>query len=107
MSNKELYEQIMQHVAKVVKETLNNLDECECGGDACPVGNFGGVTAPYSTPLNTIGVGDIVPAGVNTYGSGDRFDYGNAIPKKKKSSKKNKRRKDNTIFNTIAVKKAY
>ena len=34
MSNKELYEQIMQHVAKVVKETLNNLDECECGGDA-------------------------------------------------------------------------
>ena len=26
MSNKELYEQIMQHVAKVVKETLNNLE---------------------------------------------------------------------------------
>jgi hypothetical protein len=107
MSNKELYEQIMQHVAKVVKETLNNLDECECGGDACPGGDFGGVTAPYSTPLNTIGVGDIVPAGVNTYGSGDRFDYGNTIPKKKKSSKKKNRKKENTIFNTLAVKKTY
>lgn len=105
MTNKELYEQIMQHVAKVVKETLNNLDECEGGGDFG--GDFGGVTAPFSTPLNTIGVGDIVPAGVNTYGSGDRFDYGNTIPKKKKSSKKDKRKKENTIFNTLAVKKAY
>lgn len=28
----------------------------------------------YNTPMNTIGVGDPVPFGINSYGSGDRFD---------------------------------
>ena len=28
----------------------------------------------YNTPMNTLGVGDPVPFGINSYGSGDRFD---------------------------------
>ena len=34
----------------------------------------------YNTPCNTIGVGDPVPYGMNSLGSGDRFDLG---PKRK------------------------
>lgn len=30
----------------------------------------------YNTPFNTIGVGDPVPYGMNSLGSGDRFDLG-------------------------------
>lgn len=30
----------------------------------------------YNTPFNTVGVGDPVPYGMNSFGSGDRFDMG-------------------------------
>ena len=30
----------------------------------------------YNTPFNTVGVGDPVPYGMNSLGSGDRFDLG-------------------------------
>lgn len=36
----------------------------------------------YNTPMNTIGVGDPVPFGINSFGSGDL--YGQVLPKRKK-----------------------
>lgn len=30
----------------------------------------------YNTPFNTVGIGDPVPYGMNSLGSGDRFDLG-------------------------------
>ena len=36
----------------------------------------------YNTPMNTIGVGDPVPFGINSFGSGDL--YGQVLPKGKK-----------------------
>lgn len=41
----------------------------------------------YNTPMNTIGIGDPVPASMGTFGSGDRFDGGIG----KKSKNKNKK----------------
>lgn len=41
----------------------------------------------YNTPMNTIGIGDPVPAGMGIFGSGDRFDGGIG----KKSKNKNKK----------------
>ena len=35
----------------------------------------------YNTPMNTVGVGDPVPFGMNSLGSGDRFDNGFAKKK--------------------------
>ena len=29
----------------------------------------------YNTPMNTIGIGNAVPAGINTLGSGDLFQF--------------------------------
>ena len=41
---------------------------CDCGN------SFGGVTGDmFATPFNTIGMGDVIPAGVNTLGSGDKL----------------------------------
>lgn len=42
----------------------------------------------YNTGFNTIGIGDPVPAGMNTLGSGDLFQYGNVSNKRKKNKQK-------------------
>lgn len=41
----------------------------------------------YNTPMNTIGVGDPVPFGINSYGSGDRFDTTPGSKSKNKNKK--------------------
>lgn len=43
----------------------------------------------YNTPMNTVGIGDPVPFGIGTYGSGDRFD----TTPDSKSKVKNKNKK--------------
>jgi hypothetical protein len=46
---------------------------------------FGGVTmGGMQTPFNTIGIGDPVPYGIGTFGSGDKF-ASNSKKKNKKS----------------------
>lgn len=42
----------------------------------------------YNTPMNTIGVGDPVPFGTNSYGSGDLF--GSIFPGMPKAPKRSK-----------------
>ena len=44
-------------------------------------------TVVYNTPMNTIGVGDPVPFGINSYGSGDRFDTTPGSKSKNKNKK--------------------
>ncbi len=41
----------------------------------------------YNTAFNTVGVGDPVPYGLNSFGSGDRFDLGPNFNNKKKKGK--------------------
>jgi len=47
----------------------------------------------YNTPFNTVGIGDPVPYGMNSFGSGDRFDMGpnfkQKLPKGKSYSQYN------------------
>lgn len=91
----------------IKKGIYNALKECDCCGD------FGGVSSPYSTPMNTIGVGDIVLAGTPAMtagdfasdanlGSGDRFDI---IDFSRKTTKIN-RKKKNTKKSALATKKS-
>lgn len=64
---------------------------CDCG--CC---DFGGVCGDaYSTPLNTLGVGDVIAPTCNSYGSGDRFDmfYFPMAVKSKGYGKINKKKK--------------
>ena len=79
---------IFDYIENCDKETLktvgfenNSLDEGECCGSGdC----FGGVSMPYNTPMNTIGVGDVIAPGPNgQLGSGDLF-----VPIKKPAIKK-------------------
>lgn len=43
---------------------------CDTGGMGSGDGFFGGAGGPaYNTPMNTVGVGDPVPAGKNTLGN--------------------------------------
>lgn len=44
----------------------------------------------YNTPMNTLGIGNPVPAGMNTLGSGDLFQFS---PKRKKIKKITKQQK--------------
>ena len=41
----------------------------------------------YNTPMNTLGVGDPVPFGINSYGYGDRFDTTPGSKSKNKNKK--------------------
>jgi hypothetical protein len=50
--------------------------------------DFGGINGGgFSTPMNTIGIGDPVPAGINTLGSGDLFTTAVKAGKKGKNQK--------------------
>jgi len=95
---RKIYDRVMECVSKHVKQALSHLDEGECGGD-CGGGDFfggsdfGGVTSPYNTPYNTIGIGDPVPATFHSCGSGDRWDYYPFMSTKGTSSKKTKKGK--------------
>ena len=64
----------------------------------------------YNTPLNTVGVGDPVPYGMNSLGSGDRFDMGPKrkvkLRKKGKSFSQYNYNPSNATFGKPAVKKA-
>lgn len=42
----------------------------------------------YNTPMNTIGIGDPVPFGINSFGSGDRFDTTPGSNRKSKNKNK-------------------
>lgn len=46
----------------------------------------------YNTPMNTIGIGNAIPAGINTLGSGDLFQF--STKRKKISSKKHNKIKN-------------
>lgn len=89
MDKRTLYEHIMQNVAIEVKKALLEMDDIN-EGECCDCGCQGGVGAPYATLNNTIGVADVVPAGINTLGSGDRFDMGTYGGDKKKKKRKRK-----------------
>lgn len=65
-----IYQQLINEIEN---GELNKIDEGEC----C-----------YSTGANTIGMGEVIPAGINTIGSGDRFDMPAAKIATKKSKKK-------------------
>ena len=50
--------------------------------------DFGGMNGGgFSTPFNTIGIGDPTPAGTDNIGSGDIYASLNKKPAKKKRSK--------------------
>ena len=79
--------------------------EGECAGDC------GGVSGSYNTPMNTVGVGNIVPAGTpamtgaqqandSQNGSGDI-----TIPTSSKKKSKTKIKEKETLYFPIAVKK--
>lgn len=61
-----------------------------------PKGLFedGDTSGAYATTVNTIGIGDPVPAGNDSLGSGDKFDnqFKMAIKKRSPEVKKGKRR---------------
>ena|GEM_PF-1427078 len=67
------------------------------GVDANLVEDMGGVVSPMATLLNVPGMGNAVPPGINSFGSGDK--WGNTIGMytqslfKKKKNKKNKKKK--------------
>lgn len=48
----------------------------------------GETSGAYATTMNTIGIGNPVPAGTNSIGSGDKFDCGKGKIAKKKGPKK-------------------
>jgi len=48
-----------------------NLKEGEC---CCDCGTVDVGAGMYNNAFNTVGMGDVVPAGMGTIGSGDRFD---------------------------------
>ena len=55
---------------------------CDCDSGNC--GMIGGLSSPaYNNPYNTIGVGDVRPAEINHYGSGDLM-WNNCKKKRKK-----------------------
>lgn len=62
----------------------------------------GETSGAYATTMNTIGIGDPVPAGTNTLGSGDKFDNTKIKIAKKKGPKKIIKLKN---VNTISVQK--
>lgn len=49
----------------------------------------------YNTAANTIGIGNAVPAGINTLGSGDLFQFSKKRPYSKKRSSNIKTKKFN------------
>ncbi|WQJ53619.1 MAG: hypothetical protein [Wendovervirus sonii] len=100
--NKLIYERIIDAISTGIKNGITRLDECDggdCGGIAVDAG-----TCMYNNGFNTVGMGNVVPAGYpcmtgadfanDAYnGSGDRFDIfypGNDKSKKTKKKKKNK-----------------
>lgn len=84
---------VKRFMFEVLREILHNdsLIEGEVCGDYMP-------DSAYNTPVNTMGMGDVVVPGVDHVGSGDRFDnfiFGDLVrkrnSKKKKKSKKKSR----------------
>lgn len=56
----------------------------------------GGLSGPFATLGNTIGVGDPVPAGINSLGSGDKYPVIGSKPAVKKSAPANKKERKQT-----------
>lgn len=50
----------------------------------------------YNTPMNTIGIGNAIPAGINTLGSGDLFQFSKKNPYMKKGINKIKKKFNKT-----------
>lgn len=88
MDDKEKLKKIVKnHVDKKIKEVFE--EEGFCPGGAyftSSPGTVGGVYGPFQTLNNTVGIGDPVPAGIDSAGSGDRFD--NKVVKKISKKKK-------------------
>lgn len=57
----------------------------------------------YNTTFNTMGIGNAVPAGNTTTGSGDKFD--NSLKKDKKKKSKQKSFSVNELPNIVYLKK--
>lgn len=88
---------MMESLSSIYKELLKIVE-----------GEFGGVDscgAAYNTPMNTLGVGDVVPPGNNGFGSGDLFcpiftrqHRKPAKSRKKKTKSKTKIRRKAMVF---------
>lgn len=111
MNKKLLYESIMKAVAKEVKRAIN--EEFMFEGECC--GDVGGLSMSYNTPMNTVGVGDVIPAGRPAMtgaaqasdafnGSGDIM-LGNVYKPKNKKRKNSKRKRKVTTHFPMAIKK--
>ena len=78
-------------------------------GECC--GECGGIGGSYNTPMNTIGVGNVVPAqGAAMTGAQQASDMFNGsgdltIPKSQKKSKKNKSKNSGITYFPLATKK--
>lgn len=77
----KLKEVIKNRAEKKIKEVFEEEGFCPGGAyfSSAP-GTVGGVYGPFQTLNNTVGIGDPIPAGIETAGSGDRFD--NKVTKK-------------------------
>lgn len=63
---KRLVEKMLRDIDDVIYDAIMEDGEC-CG-------TMGGASAPYSTPMNTMGIGDPVPPTMNHCGGCDRYD---------------------------------
>jgi len=86
--NDKLYERIMEAISREIKRAIMQLDECDGGCDCGGAVDVG--AGMYNNAFNTVGMGDVVSAGMDTLGSGDRFDNFFPGDKKPTSSKKRK-----------------
>ena len=85
---------------KKYSQILKEEETCVPGGAYFngPSSSIGGVSAPYQTLTNTVGIGNPVPAGTpntNNFGSGDKFDqiFGDNDKSKSKKIKKSTKNK--------------
>ncbi len=100
---KSIYEAISRGVKNALNESFdfNEIFEGECGG----------VEGSYNTPMNTIGVGNVVPAqGAAMTGAQQASDMFNGsgdltIPKSQKKSKKKKSKNSGITYFPLATKK--
>ena len=102
---KESLQKRRENLNRYLKLRKRAINEGECCGEC------GGIGGSYNTPMNTVGVGNVVPAqGAAMTGAQQASDMFNGsgdltIPKSQKKSKKNKSKNSGVTYFPLATKK--